>query len=283
MLWSRFSIVSVCLLVFAACSGGGNGSAPRPRELPPADDARSAPAVVAIDAALPVRPAEVGPIPAASRQLIVGVTADWEADDIELARYEREAGGAWTRVGEPWRATIGHAGLAWGVGLHGEGAPDERAGPIKREGDGKSPAGAFDVTRAFGYAPAPVAGAQLPYTQATRAWRCVDDADSPHYTQIVDEAQVASDWSSAEYMKRKDRLYEWVIVIAHNAAALRPRGSCIFFHVWGAGKGATVGCTAMAKPDIEGMLAWLDPAARPVVVQLPRDVYAAVAPGWGLP
>ena len=89
------------------------------------------------------------------------------------------------------------------------------------------------------YAEQPVDGTRLPYTRANRSWRCVDDTDSKHYTAILDETTVEPDWTSAEYMKRNDGLYEWVIVIAHNEKALRSHGSCIFFHVWNAEHGAS--------------------------------------------
>jgi len=54
-----------------------------------------------------------------------------------------------------WRSNpreLGRAGLAWGLGLHGN---PPFPGPIKREGDGRSPAGAFELSSAFGYAPRP--------------------------------------------------------------------------------------------------------------------------------
>jgi hypothetical protein len=39
----------------------------------------------------------------------------------------------------------------------------------------------------------------------------------------------------------------------------------------------------MAKPDIEALLAALDPAKHPVLVQLPAPVYATFSEAWQLP
>lgn len=224
-----------------------------------------------------------GPVHEDARQLVVVVAEDWEAVPVVVRRFERERGGAWTEVGEAHAAVIGSAGLAWGRGLHGDGVPEGQPGPLKREGDRKSPAGVFAIGGAFGYDAEPVAGASLPYTRATKAWRCVDDAASAHYTRIVDEAAVTPDWSSSERMKRNDELYRWVIVVDHNADAVPGGGSCIFLHVWSGKDGATVGCTAMARDDLESLLAWLDPTAHPVIVQLPADRYAALRTAWQLP
>jgi hypothetical protein len=39
----------------------------------------------------------------------------------------------------------------------------------------------------------------------------------------------------------------------------------------------------MAPEAMEGLLRWLDPASRPVLVQLPRNVYERYRQAWGLP
>src|SRR5437016_550418 len=82
---------------------------------------------------------------ATARQLVVVRSADWQATSGELRRYQRREAG-WSEVGDPAPVTLGRSGLAWGRGLHG--APPGR--PIKREGDGRAPAGAFALTASFG-------------------------------------------------------------------------------------------------------------------------------------
>ncbi|HVV81833.1 MAG TPA: hypothetical protein VHE35_02095, partial [Kofleriaceae bacterium] len=173
-------------------------------------------------------------------------------------------------------------GLAWGRGLHGDGAP-ARPGPVKAEGDGKSPAGIFDLGGAWGYAAAAPAGARLPYTAATASWQCVDDPASSHYNRLLDASAVAVDWSSHEDLRRDDDVYRWLVEVKHNAAATPGAGSCIFLHVWRGPGTSTAGCTAMDEPRLESLLVWLDPAAHPRFVLLPAADYAAVWQPWALP
>jgi L,D-peptidoglycan transpeptidase YkuD (ErfK/YbiS/YcfS/YnhG family) len=206
---------------------------------------------------------------------VVGLADGWDADTAQLQRYER-AGAGWRRVGEPVPAVLGGAGLAWGRGLHG--AQDGRQ---KAEGDDRSPAGAFRLVRAYGYAAEPVGGAALPYQALDANWHCVDDPESEVYNHVVDARAASHDWTSAEDMTGYGELYRWVIEVEHNGDAVPGAGSCIFLHVWSGADSTTLGCTAMPRESLEGLLAWLRPGA--VYVLLPRAEYDARAAAWGLP
>jgi D-alanyl-D-alanine dipeptidase len=225
-------------------------------------------------------PAGTSVIPPGAHQLITGITADWRSTTVALRRWRRRDG-AWIADGAPWQGVIGKTGAAWGSGLHGAGAPAGRAGPVKREGDARAPAGAFAIRGVYGYAAGPPPNTVLPYTQSTANWQCVDDPASSHYTHIVDRSNQAVDWTSAEPMRRRDALYTWVVDIAHNPAATPGGGSCIFFHVWRGPKSATVGCTAMPEPRLAALIGGLDATA--VYVLLPRAEYDVFAAPWGLP
>jgi D-alanyl-D-alanine dipeptidase len=268
----RAAAVAALAAAVLACSG---------ERAPERAPARESGAAVAAGASGAV--AAAAAIPAATRQLIVAKVDDWDDVTAELARFERTAGGAWRQVGRAWPAVIGARGSAWGRGLHGPGAPTGRTGPEKREGDGKSPAGLFALGGSFGYAPRPPGGARAPYTQVDDGWVCVDDARSSHYNAVLDGDGVAADWSSTEVMRRRDDLYRWVVVVEHNREAAPGAGSCIFLHVWRGSGSGTAGCTAMERADIEAVLAWLDPAARPVFALLPSGEYAGLRSAWGLP
>jgi D-alanyl-D-alanine dipeptidase len=231
-------------------------------------------------------PADASPI-AGADQVLVGIADGWDAVAVELALFARDGAG-WRRIGEPWTGVLGAGGAGWGRGLHGDGAPAGAAGPIKREGDGRAPAGAFALGPSFGYAAAAVPGARLPYRALAPSWVCVDDPASARYNQVFDGAGVARDWASAETMRRRDELYRWVVEVGHNGAGVTgaPRpgaGSCIFLHVWRDAADGTAGCTAMPRDRLEALLAALDPAARPAYVLLPRDAHAALRAAWGLP
>lgn len=200
----------------------------------------------------------------------------------ELRLWKREGAG-WKQVGEPWPGVVGKSGTAWGSGLHGRGAPAGHDGPIKREGDGKSPAGVFDLTSAFGYSERAPNGTTIGYQHVDASWKCVDDPASRAYNRVLDARTTTIDWKSAEEMRRADDAYTWVVEVAHNASRTPHDGSCIFLHVWSGPDSHTVGCTAMEEPRLATLIAQLSPADRPAFVLLPRAEYDALADAWNLP
>ena len=200
---------------------------------------------------------------AAALQLLVVTAPAWGSTAGQLLRFARaERDGAWQAVGAALSVSLGRNGMAWGRGLH---LP--MSGVEKVEGDGCAPAGIFAVTALFGVAPAdsPLArAAKLPYLPATPDLKAIDDPASAYYNRIERYAVGA--------------------VVAHNAGPVVPgAGSCIFLHVR-AGEGVpTAGCTAMALADVMALAAWLDGAAKPLLVQLPQAEYDARRAAWGLP
>ncbi len=221
-----------------------------------------------------------------SGQLILVITNDWDAVDGEMRRYERslvnKQWGEWKAVGEKTPIVAGRNGMAWGKGLHGDVIGD---GPVKKEGDGRAPAGIFSLSSAFGYAPQEQAGeVKLPYSQATETLECVDDSRSLNYNKIIDRARVEKpDWESSEKMRRDDDQYRLGVVVDHNAKGEPGCGSCIFLHIWEAPGKGTAGCTAMNPQAIEDVLRWLDAEKRPMLVQLPLSEFKRLRQAWGLP
>jgi D-alanyl-D-alanine dipeptidase len=219
-----------------------------------------------------------------SRQLVLVIAEDWSATSATLQRYQRErTDGPWQRTGQSVAVSIGKTGLAWGLGVHGG---PLASGPVKHEGDGKAPAGAFALPFAFGYASKEDArSVKLPYVPLSADVFGVDDVKSKHYNQLVWADEIRDkDWDSAETMRRADGLYEWGVFVNHNTApAIAGAGSCIFLHIWRGPNQPTAGCTAMGREEMISLLAWLDPRARPVLVQLPREEYRRLAKPWSLP
>ncbi len=212
--------------------------------------------------------------PSASRLLVV-TTPGWDAVGGTLIRYERRHG-KWQRDGRPVPVVVGKKGMAWDPQLARRGGLP--AGPVKHEGDNRSPAGIFAVTRTFGFAAAGMAN----YTQLTAATECVDDPKSRHYTQVLDRSQTADvDWDSAEHM-RSIAGYRWGAVVAYNMENPAPGGgSCIFLHVWGGPAQGTAGCTAMPESDMEHLVRWIAPGT--LLAQMPAPQYKALRKEWGLP
>ena len=220
---------------------------------------------------------------ARSRQLVVVTTGGWDALAGTLRRYERKgAKSAWRSVGAELPVVVGRNGLGWGEGLN-----DARGdGPVKKEGDGKAPAGVFRLTSAFGYAPARDARwLRMPYLALTETIECVDDVNSSNYNLILDRNRVAPvDWKSSEQMRGQGESYRWGVVVAHNSdPPVAGRGSCIFLHVWRGPDKGTAGCTALEQARLEELMRWLDPQKRPALVQLPRAEYARLGALWRLP
>ena len=219
-----------------------------------------------------------------SLQMLVVLTDDWDAVPGVMRRYERDGVRAsWRVVGAEIPVVVGASGLGWGEGLHGTGSPGE-AGPVKHEGDNKSPAGVFRLTSAFGYASREsFPWIRMPYVQATDDYKCVDDMRSMHYNEML-FAKTPIDWHSAEDMHRPDSLYRMGVVVEHNGNGRTVGGgSCIFLHIWPGASGNTSGCTAFASSAMNELLAWLDPNALPILVQLPRRAYERLRATWELP
>lgn len=216
-----------------------------------------------------------------SQQVLLVLTDGWDSMTGTLQRFERDpATGPWRAVGPAVPVVVGRTGLAWGRGL----APAPGNGPVKREGDGKAPAGVFHLSSAFGQVAARPAGWQVPYRFLDDNVECVDDAASASYNQLTTRNAVARpDWSSSEKMW-KEPLYKWGVVVDHNASAPQSAGgSCIFLHIWnGPGRG-TAGCTAMEESALTTTIAWLKPSRRPLLVQLTRADYDRLKSAWELP
>jgi L,D-peptidoglycan transpeptidase YkuD (ErfK/YbiS/YcfS/YnhG family) len=218
-----------------------------------------------------------------ARQMVVVTTPDWNVNHGTLRTYARTADG-WKEIGKPAPVTIGKAGSGWGLGLS---AP-RHDGPVKREGDLRSPAGVFDIGEAFGYAAK--ADTAMPYRALSATDYCVDVSGSPQYNRIVD-AKVAGEKAvegSTEPMRRDihvhgDQRYRQGFVIEHNPQQRAQGGSCIFAHLWKSPIDATTGCTAMAPSLMHRLLGWLRPEEHPVFVLLPRPAYDKLRTGWRLP
>ncbi len=156
--------------------------------------------------------------------------------------------------------------------------------PTKKEGDGRAPAGIFPLGPAFGYAARAPADWKMPYLALTPTTDCVDDVHSRYYNRVLDRSAVTQDWKSAEHMRDAGEAYQWGLIIDYNTPNPHPQaGSCVFMHIW-AGPGIpTVGCTAMPEPQIKTILAWLNPADHPLVVQMPEAQYRQIQNPLHLP
>jgi len=216
-------------------------------------------------------------------QVLLVTTAGWDGAKGSLQRFERHDG-MLVPVGGPLSVWVGHAGLGW---RSDDGAPPPPAlGPVKREGDGRSPAGLLTFGDMWGYAPAPPEGVRFAYRMSTGCDRCVDDPDHADYGRLVRlEAPGAPvTWRSAERLRLETEHYRYLVVIHYNDRHPRKSaGSCVFLHVAPPPGGGTAGCTALAVDDLLALLRWMDPARNPLLLQLPEAALDAARAAWHLP
>ena len=125
-------------------------------------------------------------------------------------------------------------------------------GPTKKEGDGKSPAGAFTCAalRLRRRRSTSAAAVRAP----TDDHECVDDPSPQPTTQIVERNGLAPTGSRPSTCAATTTCTRSALVVAHNPSARPGDGSCIFLHVWGGPDSTTVGCTAMDKDKLEALL-----------------------------
>ncbi len=203
-------------------------------------------------------------IPNETSQLIKVTTKGWNTKDGKLQRYEKDKKGNWFKVGKRIDVVLGRNGLGWGLGLHH--IPKD-ARYIKKEGDGRSPAGLFRLGNGFGYREFKI---NFPYEKYSRTNHCVDDSHSKFYNTIIDSKRVKKDYKSFEYMRLKNNLYKYGITVKHNPENISKSGSCIFVHIQSPSGKGTAGCTAMREKEIVKILKWLDIKKSPLLLQLPE-------------
>ncbi|MFU2207059.1 hypothetical protein [Solidesulfovibrio sp. C21] len=218
------------------------------------------------------------------RQLVLVVASRMGATTGMLRRFVRQGPDApWREAGQGVSCLLGRGGLGYGRGL-----VPMPAGPEKKQGDGRTPAGFFSLPEAFGYADAQTAqaaGVRLPYTMVTDRVACVADPAVPQFGRVVGpEERPEGGFARQERMVRADKANIWGVVIGHNRdAPVAGAGSCVFVNVRPAGGAPTGGSIGCPEADAATLAAWLDPAAKPVLAVLPQPLYQKHRAAWGLP
>ena len=195
-----------------------------------------------------------------SEQILLVVSDDFNTSTAKMECYENG-----NKIFKTIQVNLGKNGLGWGLGeltLHQ--TKDE---PLKYEGDKKAPIGVFKLTSIFGYEKNKKL--HMPYNFASEKLICVDDSDSKDYNKII---LAHGDEKSFEYIKRKDDLYKYGIVVGHNQNAIKKRGSCIFMHIQRAESIPTLGCTSMKENDIKQIVYWLNKSKNPILIQIPKSL-----------
>ncbi len=213
-----------------------------------------------------------------ARQLIVVTNKSLKSAKAILRFYEWQ-NQQWQLKKGPFDVVLGVNGLAYADNL----LPAENFPTAKKtEGDGCSPAGLFALTGLYGYSDATF---KMDYLKVNDHTFCVDDASSKYYGKIVSTDTVKKDWKSAETMRLKNsNQYKFGIFVAYNTTQVKPaKGSCIFMHIWGKNQTPTSGCTAMTENNLLQIMGLLNPAKKPMLLQVTQNDYKQLKNKYMLP
>ncbi len=195
-------------------------------------------------------------------QIVLVTTKNWNSSRGTMIFLEKK-GGKWQKLFKS-PVFVGRNGLAWGIGLH-----SKKSGNIKKEGDGRAPAGIFELSYAFGYQKVEL---NYPYKVMSRYDICIDDINSKYYNKIADSRKIAKDYNSFEKMKLEKNYYKLGLTVVHNNFNKTPAkgfGSCIFIHIKNK---PTAGCTALpTEKSMLKLLTFLNKSKHPILIQGPKS------------
>ena len=157
--------------------------------------------------------------------------------------FTARADGGFDLAGRTARCALGRGGVV--------------AAGEKREGDGASPLGVWPLRRVL-YRPdrVPPPRTALPVQPIAPDDGWCDAPEDAAYNRSVKRPYPAS----SEAMSRDDGLYDLVVVLGHNDDPPVPGlGSAIFLHCARPDYGPTEGCVALARTDLEALLALAAP------------------------
>ena len=183
-----------------------------------------------------------------SAQQVIEVAASRYGTTYAMLTAYRKTSSGWVRSYGPWTAR---------VGVHGFAPPGK-----KREGDGRTPTGAYGFASFFfGVYPRP-SGIRYAWRHAYTYDVWDDDSTSSRYNLWTDR-RVRYPGRAPEALHVVPQ-YEYAAVIAYNTARKPYLGSAIFLHV-SRGR-ATAGCVAVPRAQLLTLLRWLDPKLAPRII-----------------
>ena len=186
--------------------------------------------------------------PDETRQMVLVYVPDKEKTDGIVSCLSRE------NASSPWKLDI--EAMPARIGRNGLSEPGE-----KGEGNGKLPAGEWDLGFAFGFSPDAPEGVKMPYRQITDTDYWVDESNAPEYNCWLSgkEPSISHEKMTAPVIR-----YNIGLVTLYNVHPILPgKGSAIFLHVWLNPDHPTAGCVALERDNVIKILQWLDPEKRP--------------------
>jgi L,D-peptidoglycan transpeptidase YkuD (ErfK/YbiS/YcfS/YnhG family) len=190
-----------------------------------------------------------------SAKQVISVTATGYGTSLATFQAFTKTPSGWVRTFGPWTSHVGRKGFA---------PPGQ-----KRQGDLRTPTGAYGFTYMFGVNANP--GVKYSYRvidSSAIVWN--NDENSANYNQWVDTRTGADAGTSPEPMYNIPPYY-YGAVIAYNMPPLPGIGSAIFLHQNSKSNGSTAGCVSLPQAQLLQVLRWMDPAAAPVIVMGPAS------------
>ncbi len=155
---------------------------------------------------------------------------------LRLSRYIRPSRGLLHAGGRRFACAIGRGGIVTN----------------KREGDGATPAGEFELRRVLYRAdrmPCPDTALEVNPIGPRDGW-----CDAPGHPEYNCQVQLPVN-ASAERLRRADPVYDIIVVLGHNdAPVIDGAGSAIFIHIAKPNFAPTAGCVALRRADLLAVL-----------------------------
>ena len=191
----------------------------------------------------------------AQPRFLDGLTESKQAVHVHSLRGSNGILDAWERVDNGWVKSATDIPVV--IGYNGA-----VGAQYKREGDGRTPKGLYNLGLTFG--DQQLAAIKMPYKVLTEHDVWIDDPRSEAYNTL---ANAKPQTGSYETMYRADGLYRLGVVVEYNMRPVVPyKGSAIFLHVWRSPNSVTEGCIAMAEPDLLDLILWLESSKKPVIM-----------------
>lgn len=186
-----------------------------------------------------------------SAQILIADSSKRATSYGTLERWELNTKGVWKK-----KATIearyGYNGLT----------------PSKREGDGKTPMGYFDVPFAFGTKAKP-SSTDIEYRKVDSNDQWCSKSGSKHYNTWMDKPNSSCKAGDSEVLSKYTPQYHYSTVIDYNPKGKANLGSAIFLHV--NGKGSTAGCVSINATSMKKLIQWIDEDKNPKIVIAPTS------------
>ena len=133
---------------------------------------------------------------------------------------------------------------------------EKGVGYNKKEGDRKTPIGAFNLGIAFGKEKNIDIDKSIKFVKINKNLYWVDDANSKSYNKLVDITKTKKDFLSAEHLIDYKTEYEYALEIKVNSKNIVGKGSAIFLHC--SNNKPTKGCIAVDKNNLRKILSIID-------------------------